>query len=120
MIVYASRTGNVRSIVSKLGIESVEIKEDLTINEPFLIFTYTDGLGDVPKIVEKFMLNNHQNCKGVIASGNTNFGINNFCGSADKISKMYSIPIIHKIELRGFEKDYELIIDKYKLIIGKR
>lgn len=117
MIVYASRTGNVRSIVDKLGIDSVEIKDWLIVIEPFFIFTYTDGLGNVPKIVEEFMLNNHQYCKGVIASGNTNFGISNFCGSADKISEMYNIPIVHKIELRGFNNDYQRIIDEYKKII---
>lgn len=119
MIVYASRTGNVRSIVSKLSIESVEVKDGLIVNEPFFIFTYTDGLGDVPKIVEEFMNNNHLYCKGVIASGNTNFGESLFCASADKLSKQYNIPIIHKIELRGFERDYELISEMYESIIEK-
>lgn len=119
MIVYASRTGNVRSIVSKLGIKNVEINDGLFVKEPFFIFTYTDGLGNVPKVVNEFMENNHGYCKGVIASGNTNFGDSLFCASADKLSKQYGIPIIHKVEIRGFKKDYEYIAEKYKLIIGE-
>lgn len=119
MIIYASRTGNIRNIVQKLGIKNVQIKDGLLINEPFFVFTYTDGLGSVPKVVEEFMINNYQHCKGVIASGNSNFGKNVFCGSANKINEMYDVPIIHKIELRGFEKDYKYIKEQHNLIIGE-
>ncbi len=117
MIIYASRTGNVRYIVSKLDLPSVEIADELIINEPFIIFTYTDGLGDVPKKVERFLEHNHAYCKGVIASGNTNFGHHVFCASADKISQKYGVPIVHKIELRGFQHDYDVIIQMYNKII---
>ena len=117
MIVYASRTGNVEYIIKKLDLPSIKIEKGLIIKEPYFIFTYTDGLGEIPSEVSEFLLHNHSYCKGVIASGNTNFGVNNFCGSADKISEMYSIPIIHKIELRGFESDYLHIISSYNTII---
>lgn len=117
MIVYASRTGNVRYIVSKLGLPSIEITDGLIIEEPYLIFTYTDGLGNTPKKVDQFLQNNYENCKGVISSGNTNFGNNVFCGSADKISEQYNIPIVRKIELRGFSYDYIAVIEAYKLLI---
>lgn len=113
MIAFASRTGNVRYIVNKLGLPYVEITKGLTIQEPFLLFTYTDGLGSVPAIVEEFIKENYTNCKGVIASGNSNFGHHVFCQSANKISKQFGIPIVRKIELRGFPKDYEAIIDYY-------
>ena len=48
MIVYASRTGNVSFVVSKLKLPNIEISEALEMSEPFLLFTYTDGLGEVP------------------------------------------------------------------------
>lgn len=54
MIVYASRTGNVRNIVSKLKVESIEISEGLLLSEPYLLITYTDGLGDIPVKVTRF------------------------------------------------------------------
>ena len=120
MIIYASRTGNVRYIVSKLDLPSIEITENLAINQPYIVFTYTDKLGEVPKKVEEFLQLNHGFCKGVIASGNSNFGKKMFCESADKISRQYSIPIIHKVELRGFQHDYDLIVERYnKLLKGE-
>lgn len=123
MIVFASRTGNVRHIVGKLdkSIPTMELSNDLVMNQPYLLFTYTDGLGEVPKEVWRF-LNNDNNAKylkGVIASGNSNFGHNVFCGSAEKINEQYNVPIIRKIELRGFDSDIKAIEDKYKTIINE-
>ena len=109
MIVFASRTGNVRSIVSKLQLPNIEIHESLRITEPFLLFTYTDGLGHVPQIVSNFMEHNYSYCRGVIASGNSNFGHDVFCKSAHILSEQYHIPIVRKIELRGFQHDIQAI-----------
>lgn len=117
MIAFASRTGNVRYIINKIGLPHTEITKELKLHEPFLLFTYTDGLGSVPQVVDEFMQKNHKHCKGVIASGNSNFGHDVFCQSADKLSKQYRIPIVRKIELRGFAKDYEAIIDYYNKMI---
>jgi len=118
MIIYISRTGNVEYIVNKLNLPSVNMKDVSNVSNPYFIFTYTDGLGEVPLEVSRFLNSNHKYCKGVIASGNRNFGTNNFCGCADTISKKYSIPVIHKIDLRGFESDYEIVKDKYKEHLG--
>ena len=119
MIAFASRTGNVRYIVSELNLPSVEIVDGLIVNEPFFIFTYTDKLGEVPVKVSNFLKDNHMFCKGVICSGNSNFGHNNFCYAANRISEQYHVPIIRKIELRGFPFDYQEIIRQYnKLIKG--
>lgn len=119
MIVYASRTGNVKYIANNIPVKSIEIEEGMTVSEPYFILTYTDNLGDVPTIVSEFLATNHQHCKGVIASGNSNFGHQYFCNSADKISRKYGIPIIKKIELRGFQKDYdEIKLQYYNLIEG--
>lgn len=119
MIVYASRTGNVRFIVDKLGLPSVEITNGLLVKEPFFIMTYTDGLGTTPEVVENFMKNNAHYCKGVIASGNSNFGHAVFCKSADNISQKYNVPVIRKIELRGFQHDYNAILDAYLKQFGR-
>lgn len=119
MIVFASRTGNVRNIVTeKLGLPYIEITPELVMNEPFVLFTYTDGLGQAPKAVTNFMVNNNNYafCKGVVASGNTNFGIN-FCKSADVISQTFSVPILGKLDLRGQQVQLEEIIQKYNKIM---
>lgn len=117
MIVFASRTGNVRYIANKLSsIPTVEMNEGLIIDLPFFIFTYTDGLGNTPKEVLDFLENNYKLLRGVIASGNTNFG-SGYCGSADEISIKYNVPIIRKIDLRGNQDDIDAIERAYKLRI---
>ena len=120
MIVYASRTGNVKNVCSKLeGIECVSISDVINLGENFFIFTYTDGLGEVPQHVEEFLRsNNNFFLKGVIASGNTNFGTK-YCLSADKISRKYNVPIVAKIELRGTKKDIIKITKSYDEIIRR-
>lgn len=117
MIVFASRTGNVRYIIEQLNLPSTEIVDGLTITEPYFIFTYTDKIGQVPKKVLDFLSTNHEYCKGVIASGNTNWGHKNFCKSADTISNLYDVPVIRKLDIRGFQADYDSIIEQYKKII---
>jgi protein involved in ribonucleotide reduction len=99
----------VKSIVMKLQLPNIEIHESLVLTQPFLLFTYTDGLGHVPHVVETFMKHNYQNCRGVIASGNSNFGNEVFCKSATILSEQYHLPIVRKIELRGFQHDIEAI-----------
>ena len=112
MIVYASRTGNVRFIVEQLGLPSVEMTEDLIVNEPYLLMTYTDGLGTTPEIVEKFLVQNYHYCQGVIVKREPNFDIPFFVKLLIILVK-YNIPIVRKIELRGFQHDYQAIINYY-------
>ena len=117
MIVYSSRTGNVKFIAKNISDNNVEIEDGMMVNEPFILITYTDLLGEIPKIVSEFMTKNHGQCKGVVGSGNSNFGHRYFCMAAEKISKLYDIPLIKKVELRGFPKDYDEIKLKYKILI---
>lgn len=116
MIIYSSRTGNNKYIVNQLQLPSSELTSSTVVSEEFMLLTYTDGLGTIPKVVSDFMINNHSLCKGVIASGNMNFGVNLFCASADKINELYGIPIIRKLDLRGNKQDYESIINQYNKI----
>ncbi|GFR39294.1 protein NrdI [Insulibacter thermoxylanivorax] len=120
MIAYASRTGNVRYIVSQLQLPSVEIGEDTLIEEPFVLLTYTDGLGDVPPIVRRFMDKNGEFCRGVAVSGNRNFGHHNYGKAGDTLAAQWNIPLVRKIELRGFPSDYEVIRQFYQEQIKER
>ncbi|KGR92338.1 ribonucleotide reductase stimulatory protein [Ureibacillus massiliensis 4400831 = CIP 108448 = CCUG 49529] len=115
MIVYASRTGNVRYIVSKLNVNSIELTEDLKVDTPYLLITYTDRLGEVPAKVSRFLERNGHLCKGVVVSGNTNFGHQYFGAAGDKIALAYQVPLVRKIELRGFQSDYEAIQQFYEM-----
>ena len=56
-IVYASRTGHVEILMNKLNINNPTriMSGDEKVDEDFLLFTYTDGYGDIPAEVETFL-----------------------------------------------------------------
>ena len=54
-IYYASRMGKVEKLAKMVSEEAIKIETaDLEVNEDFVLFTYTDGHGIVPAIVEEF------------------------------------------------------------------
>ena len=102
-VVYASRTGNVESIISKLGIDDALKIEDgsETIDEDYVLFTYTDGFGDVPYEVDEFLQSQSEHLKGVVVSGDTGYG--------DVIAEQYNVPCLYKVENDGSDEDIEAI-----------
>lgn len=106
LVVYDSRTGNVERCLDKLNVSKVKIHDDLQIDQPFVVATYTTGFGQVPRKVLDFLSRNSEHLVGVMASGNRNWGTN-FAKSADIISAMYNVPIVGKFELSGFHDDIE-------------
>ncbi|MWC29923.1 class Ib ribonucleoside-diphosphate reductase assembly flavoprotein NrdI [Paenibacillus sp. MMS18-CY102] len=116
LVVYDSRTGNVRRFVEKLNMKSLSIENDgdMTVEEPFVLVTFTTGFGQVPDRVEKFLGRNASKLKGVSASGNRNWG-ESFARSADDISKRYNVPVIHKFELSGTGRD----VDQFQQGVNK-
>ncbi|MBN2979945.1 MULTISPECIES: class Ib ribonucleoside-diphosphate reductase assembly flavoprotein NrdI [Cohnella] len=106
LIAYDSKTGNVRRFIAKLNMPSVQIDENMSVEEPFVLVTYTTGFGQAPERVMKFLNRNHRQLKGVSASGNRNWG-DGFAKSADTISSLYGVPVITKFELSGTTRDVE-------------
>ena len=84
------------------------------MSEQFLLCTYTDGLGEVPAIVATFMKQNYIYCRGIVVSGNSNFGHHVFGRAGDQLAQQYGIPLVCKLDLRGFEHDYERITTFYQ------
>lgn len=106
LIAYDSKTGNVKRFIQKLGCPAVQINEGMTLEEPFVLITYTTGFGQVPTKVSAFLENNYKRLLGVAASGNRNWG-EKFAKSADLISERYQVPIVAKFELSGTKRDAE-------------
>lgn len=106
LIVYDSLTGNVDRFVKKTGYQTIKIYQDLHVNEPFILVTYTFGFGDVPQSTKTFLESNARLLMGVASSGNKNWG-DNFARSAEVISKQFGVPIVLKFELSGTSKDVE-------------
>ena len=108
-LVYASRTGNVESIVQQLQADTFQIQSgNEIVDTPFILFTYTDGYGDIPYEVDTFLSSNASNLKGVIVSGDTGYG-EAFCQAGDKISEQYQVPCLYKVENAGTDEDIAAI-----------
>ena len=108
-VVYASRTGNVESIIQRLGYDALKIENGSeTVDEPFVLFTYTDGFGDVPMEVDDFLSANGENIKAVVVSGDTGYG-EAYCQAGDTIAENYNVPCLYKVENEGTDEDLDAI-----------
>lgn len=110
-IAYASRTGNVESIIKALGAEALRIENgNESLDEDFVLFTYTDGYGDVPAEVESFLISNAPYLKGVVVSGDQAYG-EAYCMAGDKIAATYGTECLYKVENSGTDDDLKAIQD---------
>ena len=112
---FSSASENTHRFVGKLGFRGVRIPlrrrdEPLTVDEEYVLVVPTYGGGSVkgavPKQVIKF-LNDSRNrslCRGVIASGNTNFG-EAYCLAGDIIASKLNVPLLYRYELLGTPTD---------------
>ena len=107
IIVY-SLTGNCKRFVDMCEIPEEDViylqDIDYDVNFDYILITPTFGFGEVPVAVSKFLKENYKHLKGVVGSGNKNWG-ERFANAAEIISSKYSIPILMKIELHGNKKD---------------
>lgn len=115
LIAYYSLTGNVKRFIDKCGFIYVDITENQTLDEPFILVTNTTGFGQVPESVADFLKRNSGHLVGVAASGNRNWGAN-FAKAADLISERYGVPIVHKFELSGTETDVKIFTERVESI----
>lgn len=93
--------------------------DSLIIQEPFVLITPTYGgtmpydrkaKKMIPIQVQKFLGfdENRKNIRGVIGTGNINFG-EDYARAANLISKKLNIPVLYKAELMGNSEDIEKI-----------
>lgn len=83
---------------------------ELNVREPYVIIVPTYGGGDIHKAIPqqvKRFLNDPRNrtwIRGVIASGNTNFG-EAYCAAGDLIASKCAVPVLYTFELMGTPED---------------
>lgn len=118
LIVYDSMTGNVKRFVSKTGCRAIQIQENLKVEEPYILVTYTIGFGQIPPTTKEFLNRNSLFLLGVSASGNRNWGLT-FCKAAETISKDFRVPIIHTFELSGTDEDVRLFREGVERLVNK-
>jgi protein involved in ribonucleotide reduction len=119
LVYFSSASLNTHRFVQKLGVPAQRIplhasEEPLKVTEPYVLLVPTYGGGSikgaVPKQVIKF-LNDEDNralIRGVISSGNTNFGTA-YCIAGDIISAKCQVPFLYKYELLGTAEDVEKV-----------
>ncbi len=114
---YDSKTGNVRRFIEKViqvtGWSAQRIQEDMDVEAPGHLVTFTTNFGKVPTLTEDFMKSHNGKIFSVSSSGNRNWG-RNFGVAGDKVAEMYDIPLAFKFELSGTMEDINQFIDIIK------
>jgi len=115
LVYFSSKSRNTQRFVERVGLPNMRIalpvrEVVLKVNEPYVLVcpTYAgdDGRGAVPRQVIRF-LNDAENrgfMRGVIASGNRNFG-KHYARSGPVISAKCSVPYLYNFELSGTNED---------------
>ena len=123
LIYFSSVSENTHRFVAKLGVAASELAripllasaEPIKATEEYILVVPTSGGAsrkgaDVPKQVIRFLNDpdNRSLLRGVIASGNTNFG-SDFCRAGEIISQKCGVPVLYRLELLGTTEDVEAV-----------
>ena len=112
---FSSTSENTHRFVGKLGFRSARIplrpkEAPLAVDEEYVLLVPTYGGGSVKgavtKQVIKFLNDSHNRslCRGVISSGNPNFG-EAYCLAGDIIASKLNVPLLYRYELLGTPTD---------------
>lgn len=110
IVVFDSKTGNVRRFcqrLSEMGVYSVFL-DDYDGQTPYILVTFTTKFGQTPETTDRFMALHSEHCRGVVSSGNRNWG-DFYAKAADNISEAFGVPVLHKFELFGMKSDLEKV-----------
>lgn len=129
IVFFSNYSGNTQRFVEKLGGAAVRIPIDwdrdnpITTNHEYVLVVPTYGGGSeksaIPRQVKQF-LNIEQNrdlLRGVIGTGNTNFG-DNYCKAAELISNKTGVPIVARVEIFGTEHDVQTVKERLGILYG--
>ncbi len=114
IVYFSSVSETTHRFIERLGLPATRIplrwEEGFQVDEEYVLFVPTYGGGNlrgaVPKQVIKFLNDPHNRglIRGVIASGNTNFG-SAYCLAGDIISRKTGVPVLYRFELLGTAED---------------
>jgi protein involved in ribonucleotide reduction len=123
VVYFSSVSENTKRLVEKLGLKTVRIPlksdeaERFTYDHDSVLVVPTYGSGEektsVPKQVIKFLNNpeNRKHIKGVVATGNTNFG-ESYGLAGDIVAKKLGVPLLQRIEILGTPEDIEQLKER--------
>lgn len=105
-LVFFSLTGQTKRFIDKLELTEPALKltaqggESLTEDFILVCPTYESGV----EFVDDFLDDHKSLLKGIIGSGNRNFGPD-FCHLAKTYAKRYQVPLLHTMEFSGTPQD---------------
>jgi protein involved in ribonucleotide reduction len=130
LVYFSNYSENTKRFVEKLNARSIRIPirpsdaGNFVVDSEYILIVPTYGGGSespaIPKSVKVFLNNPHNRSllRGVIGTGNTNFG-DHYCKAADMISAKTGVPVIARVELLGTPEDVVIIEQRLETIYGK-
>lgn len=131
LVYFSNYSENTKRFVEKLTNAGIRIPvkpsgaRDIVMDREYVLVVPTYGGGNespaIPKPVKVF-LNNPENrslLRGVIGTGNTNFG-EHYCKAAYMISAKTGVPVIAKVELLGTPEDVEQVKYRLEILYGQQ
>ncbi|SNY78948.1 class Ib ribonucleoside-diphosphate reductase assembly flavoprotein NrdI [Enterobacter sp. CC120223-11] len=116
LVFFSSSSENTLRFIERLGLPAVRIplneRERIQVDEPFILVVPSYGgggtAGAVPRQVIRFLNDPHNRAliRGVIASGNRNFG-EAYGRAGDVIAQKCDVPYLYRFELMGTSRDID-------------
>jgi len=129
IVYFSNYSGNTKRLVEKLDGTATRIPIDWDSSKPtiapreYVLVVPTYGGGSeksaIPRQVRHFLNVEHNRdlLRGVIGTGNTNFG-EHYCKAAVLISEKTGVPIVAKIEIFGTEDDIQTVNNRLEILYG--
>ncbi|WP_426717786.1 class Ib ribonucleoside-diphosphate reductase assembly flavoprotein NrdI [Corynebacterium auriscanis] len=120
LVYFSSASGNTHRFIQKLDRPALriplrpKIEGMIQVTAPYVLVVPSYGGGDingaVPRQVIQFLNipENRSLIRGVITSGNTNFG-EHFCIAGPVIAKKCGVPELYRFELLGTDRDVQRV-----------
>jgi protein involved in ribonucleotide reduction len=128
IVYFSNYSGNTKRFVEKLTNNARRIPIDYNADAdtvgvcvPYILVVPTYGGGSeksaIPRQVRAFLNvpENRELLRGVIGTGNTNFG-EHYCKAAELISAKTGVPIVARVEILGTPEDIELITERLEML----
>jgi protein involved in ribonucleotide reduction len=130
IVYFSNKSENTKRFVEKITDTAHRIPTKWDRDKPFyfdrdyVLIVPTYGSGNdgysIPSAVKKFLniKSNRDNLRGVVGTGNTNFG-EHYCKAAQMIADKTGVPLIAKVELLGTDADVEKVKERLWLLYGE-
>lgn len=129
LVYFSNYSENTKRFVEKLDGNAIRIPVrpsdagNFVVDASYVLVLPTYGGGNeapaIPKSVKIFLNNPHNRAllRGVIGTGNTNFG-EHYCKAADMVSAKTGVPVIARVELLGTPEDVQKIKQRLEKLYG--